>query len=309
LTRTKQITVAIFVLSIAAAFLFVYAPLCQKRPYLKIPLTFSLTGRPCIRSIIEGNSYLLELDTGASHIFTLNDECLNKIKKKKSGSQIKWYDIKDNEYLSGTYNVKQINVSNVKFFDPPVREEKKEFIFDGAYLSSEEKSLEEMDLDLKDWDEVSGRIGADALRIADYLIIDFQKHSIIPVRDIEKAKKAFCLNLETFTVVPLEDIYPCFVVKVKTDFGLKTFALDTGAWRTVLSLPADDFLNHQIVESNQFIFGDTDFGKTSLYLFKFPSHFESDGVLGRDFFRKHVVCLDFKNKRVLISPPIPAIDL
>src|SRR5207302_1863011 len=133
-------------------------------------LTFSLKGRPCLRSMIEGNSYLLELDTGAFDVFALKDECLNKIKQKKSGSLIKWYDIKNNEYCSETFILKQINVGKVKFFDPLVIEEKKEFIFDGGYLSSKVKSVEEIDLDLKDWDEVSGRIGADALKIADYLI-------------------------------------------------------------------------------------------------------------------------------------------
>jgi hypothetical protein len=53
----------------------------------------------------------------------------------------------------------------------------------------------------------------------------------------------------------------------------------------------------------ELVIGGLNFGEIDLYAYDFSDKFaEFDGVLGMDFCRKHVIYLDFNEKKALISP-------
>lgn len=270
----------------------------EKQPFLHIPIIFS-HGKPCVHVDIEGNKYLFHLDSGAFDCFaTHKPEVIEKIKHKTSLDPTTWFDFKGNSYLSPTFEVKKICIETFKIYNATILEENPSFILNGSYSNSSNNSFCENNTELE---EISGRIGIQILKVLDYWLIDFPKSSIFAIRDIEKIEQIPGFSFEGFIEVPLETIRSHAALAIETDFGIKKFILDTGASRSVMAPPSEQYLNHQLLKTNRFSIGNYDLGETELYLFHLTKDFLCDGFLGRDFFQKHAIYLDFKKNRAWIQ--------
>jgi hypothetical protein len=82
-------------------------------------------------------------------------------------------------------------------------------------------------------------------------------------------------------------------VSAETELGTRIFLLDTGANRDVARPGGNPVLGKPgtLFEFKKFQLGGHDLGKHSFLLVPYAAP-DVDGVLGRDFFSKHVVCID-----------------
>lgn len=283
------------------------ASIFQSKPkmeMIRIPIEFlsqrgsSCIGSSCINIEIEGNPFLLALDTGASGEFVLRNSAIQKAVNRKFVGQCVEIDIKGNERKKSVFKFDVINVANcVCANDVLVEEETLEFITEGSHINLGEETAEEIEAEREYLERISGRIGIHALRRLSHCILDFRDSSLIWIKNVDKK-----FNFQGAKVEWEEFWGGMLVIPVETDFGLKKFVLDTGADYTIIR-PTNLENNHEVLMSKKFIIAGSDLGPTELAVYAFSSKFsEFDGILGRDFFLKHAVCLDFKNKTALIGP-------
>ncbi len=295
--QKRWITFFLFAIAIIAVPLLIWRPFQSKRLFLHIPIIVS-HGQPCVRGSVEGKSYLFHLDSGASDCFSMNREMLQTIKHKTLMGTKTWRDVNGNEYTTPRYIVQEIDINTLQISNATVIEESVDFLFKGSKLTPFTQSNEEIKRELAD---IAGRLGPKTLRVLNYWLIDLPNSTLIAIRDIEKIKDIPGLTLDGFTEVPLEKITPHIVISVDTDIGTKKLALDTGAFRSVLTPPSEEYTNHEMLKINQLTIGQKSFGEIVFYLFQLPADFAFDGLLGRDFLQNHAVYLDFKQNRAFIK--------
>jgi len=288
----------------ASAFLFLamslyllFGSFRKKEPTLFIPILFTETGIPLIEVTIEENRYPFELDLGGDFYFSIANEVMSSIKNKKSNGAIKSCDVKGNLYDSPITSVDLIEINKIKVSNVSVIEEKEAFILEGSVLN-----LPLVEKTKTDRLQILGRVGTRFFKGIDCWLIDFPNASLVAIRKMEEEKKSARFSPENFIELSLEKTDPLIVIAIETDFGVKKFALDTGASRTILRTP-DELLDAkgQIYTTTHFKIGEHEFGSIPLYLFDISSRFQCDGLLGRDFFRNHAVYLDFENKKGYIE--------
>jgi len=288
----KRISFVCALITFAALLLYVWGPF-QKRPFLRIPILF-LGERPCVLAKIENKEYLFELDSGSPNCFSMQQEVLDKIKNKTAAPPRSWSDINGNNYISPSFTIKDISIESFEMWNVPAFREEKKFVMDGCKVIKQPFQSNGCIMH-------QGRIGARALRILDYWLINFPKSEIVAIRDIEKIKRYPEFSFDEFVEVSLDPKEIQLIILAETDFGVKRLALDTGAWRSVLDLPSAAFSDHQSVKTNQLVISNQDLGGMEFYLYKLPEDFKVDGILGLDFFQKHAIYLDFKNNRAFIK--------
>lgn len=291
-TRIKWLRFVSILFILIGILLYVFEPFQQKGLYFQIPIVCSSDGLPCIQADIQGNKYLFELDSGGSIYFSIKEDILNKIKKTEEERKYHWQDIKGNEYASPMFYLDSIKILKMTISKVPAIKEDPFFHSEGSVLRPQELK--------KTHTNSSGRIGSKILRLHDYWLIDLPHHALYVFKNLEEMERNFSFSFEDFAEASLEQIEPHIVIAVETDFGLKKFVIDTGAYRSILRTPAE-LQNHDIITTNRFLIGGRDFGATQLYLFDINDRMEQfDGFLGRDFLEKHTVYLDFKNKKVYV---------
>lgn len=91
---------------------------------------------------------------------------------------------------------------------------------------------------------------------------------------------------------------------IETDMGTLTMWWDTGAGATALTKRFVERAGRggeRVITSSRLLIGEDDFGPWTFNVWEnlvLPSGF--DGLIGNDFFLKHVVCMDFPAKRLLV---------
>ncbi len=295
--KTRRIIIAPIFLTLSLSLYLLYGSFQGKEPILNIPIIFSQTGIPCTQVTIDGNKHLFELDLGGDFYFSISKDVLSIIKNKKPNGSRKSCDIKGNTYISQVTAVELIEISKIKINNVPVVEEQIEFLLDGSVLNPpivEKKKTDRL--------KIRGRVGNRFFKGIDYWLFDFPNDSLSAIRNMDEEKKTSRFSCKQFTEASIEQTDPLIIIAIETELGVKKFALDTGASRSVLRTPTE-FLDatHKIYTTDHFKIGGHDFGSIPLYLFDMNPLFQCDGFLGRDFFQNHAVYLDFKNKKVLIS--------
>lgn len=295
--KIRRLVIVSAFLIIAVSVYLLYGSFQRKEPFLSIPIFFSQTGIACTEVTIEGTKYPFELDLGGDFYFSISNNIMSIIKNKKPNGLRKSCDIKGNTYDSPVTAVELIEISKIKINNALVVEEQLEFLLVGSVLDP--PMLEKRKTDRL---QICGRVGNHFFKGINYWLIDFPNSSFIAIRNIGDEKKRPRFFSKNFTEAILEQVDPLIVIAIETEMGVKKFALDTGASRSVLR-PPTEFVDatHKIYTTDHFKIGGHDFGSIPLYLFDMSPLFQCDGILGRDFFRNHAVYLDFKNKKALIS--------
>jgi len=94
------------------------------------------------------------------------------------------------------------------------------------------------------------------------------------------------------------------VTEVRSDLGRSVLWWDTGSPATVLSRRFVDQARRgstaDEISTAHFVIGDRDYGETRLQIWdvNLPAGFH--GFVGKDFFERHVVCVDYPGHRLLI---------
>ncbi|MBX7066639.1 MAG: retropepsin-like domain-containing protein [Parachlamydiales bacterium] len=247
--------------------------------------------------IIEENKYPFEIDLGGDFYFSISKDILANLKNKKPSGLRKSFDIKGNAYDSPVNAIKLIEISKIKINNAPFVEEQLEFILDGSVLDpplNEKGKTDRL--------QIRGRVGNRFFKGIDCWLIDFSNSTFVAIRNMDDEKKYPRFSSYKFTEATLEQTWPLIIISIETELGVKKFALDTGASRSILRTPAEfSDAAHKIYTTDYFKIGEHDFGSVPLYLFDMSPCFMCDGLLGRDFFRNHAVYLDFKKNVALIS--------
>jgi hypothetical protein len=292
-------------LIILVVFAGVYSFNHRHRDFVRIPIEFlPIGGQSCIAMEIDGNRFLVQLDSGGTGL-SLAKQVLEKIPNKIQDGVSVHYNFRGKEYTKSRYVVHSVQIGkNITFQDYPVSEESYDLIAYGTRISSSD--VPKISASRKDFlAKVSGRIGSKFLRSLNYCLIDFKNSAFYALPDSESIKNNPLFSLEGFTEVPIESNQPHIVISVETDLGIKKFLLDTGATISFLRFPpSDPQLKHQFFTSKKFNVNGTDFGATDFLFVELTPEAHFDGALGRDFFNKHAVYLDFKNNRALIGPTL-----
>jgi hypothetical protein len=295
------ITFSVIFATCAGVYFFNHHP----RDFVRIPIEFlPVGGQACIAMEIDGNRFLVQLDSGGTGL-SLAKQILEKIPNKIQDGTAVHYNFRGQEYEKQRYVVHSVQIGkNITFHDYPVSEESYDLIANGTRISSsDEPKISESRKDFLA--KVSGRIGSVFLRGLNHCLIDFKNSSLYAITDPDSLKNNPQFSLEGFTEVPIESNQPHIVISVETDLGIKKFELDTGATISFLRFPpSDPQLKHQFFTSKKFNVNGTDLGPTKLMYIELTPKASIDGALGRDFFNKHAVFLDFKNNRALIGPTL-----
>lgn len=293
--KTKALIFAIIFLTISTYLL--KGSFLSKEPFLNIPIYFSQTGIPFTEVTIEGKKYPFELDLGGDFYFSIRSEVMRLIKDTKPNGSLKSCDIKGNIYESPITSIERIEIKKITINNVPVLQEHLDCILEGSILKL--PILENMKNDRL---QILGRIGNRFFKGIDFWLIDFPNSSLIAIRNMENEKKEPRFHRKQFTEATLLQTSPLILIEVDTELGIKQFALDTGANRSILRTPLE-FRdgNHKIYTTDHFKIGGHDFGSVPLYLFDMTPSFQCDGLIGRDFFKNHSIYLDFKSHKALIS--------
>jgi hypothetical protein len=254
--------------------------------YIPFEITeFNHQGVPCLPILIEDQTPLLALDLGSSGEVCLHKEILDQLRQKTFLRLRKSMGFRGNEYEKKVYNISKIQIGGVSFGHLLLDEESELFQKDSVIVGQTE--LVPME---------KGRLGWRLF------------HNTNLFLDLGNSKIAICDSLETlsghgypadlFTKVPLLLDHNVIQIEAEKD-SLPFFCyLDTGSTWNILntqkegvdwSVDAPATVGALQIHSKTF---------DGLVWHRLPIcyPFRVDAILGMEFFRDHVVFLDFSKK-------------
>jgi len=222
---------------------------------------------------IAGHKVRLWFDLGAEASLTLSRATLNELGIEPTGPGHSFMDVKGRKLESRTFAVPRLTIGSAVFINVP------------GIVDFHTPPLGQ------------GYIGP-SLFAAYRIVLNHRDGTmtLIPpeTQDIERAG---CIG----TAVQSPD----GVSKVQTDFGDLILVWDTGAGVSFVRKPRIDQAHaeavNQAVLTEHFRLNGVDFGPLGFRVFQFSEPPGVDGFIGMNFFAKHVVCLDFPGKRIVIQ--------
>ena len=237
-----------------------------------VPLAI-VQNSPNFSAEIDGHKVRLWFDLGADDSLTLSRATLDELGIKPTGPGRRFMDTKGNTQEARTFDVPRLAIGSAVFKAVP------------GIVDVHTPSLGQ------------GYIGP-SLFAAYQIVLDYRggKMTLIPP-GIQLIERAGCSGAP----VP----FPEGVSKAQTDFGDLTLVWDTGAGVSFIRKSrieqAQAKAVNQAVRTEHFRLNGVDFGPLGFRLLEFSEPPGVDGFIGGNFFAKHVVCLDFPGKRLLIQ--------
>lgn len=283
--------VLLAILGIAMALFFVIPKLKKsdlKAPqnsfFLPLDITeFSLQKVPYLSTRIENRELSLLLDIGSSDDVALILPVLNQLQDKTYLQQRQHCGFRGKVHESATYKIPKLQIGNLTFWEPSLSEETGEFQVEGS-LDVEPSAV------LKD-----GRLGWHLFTGSNLLL------------DLGCSKIAFADSFSTiqnrgyahvpFAKVPLLRDRGILEIEAEVNHQRVRCLLDTGAtWNLLNSEEEGCAAIHSSITINQVAFD-------PIVLHTLPIHlpFPVDVILGMEFFREHIVFIDFAENSVYIA--------
>lgn len=237
-----------------------------------VPLA-TVDNSPSFPAEIDGHKVRLWFDLGADASLTLSRATLDELGIKPTGPGHKFMDVKGNTMEARTFNVPRLGIGSEVFTAVP------------GIVDVHAPSLGQ------------GYVGP-SLFATYRIVLDYRggKMTLIPP-GTQLIERAGCRG----TSVP----FPEGVSTAQTDFGDLTLAWDTGAGVSFIRKSRIDQAQakvvNQAVRVEHLRLNGVDFGPLGFRLIEFSEPPGVDGFIGANFFAKHVVCLDFPGKRLLIQ--------
>lgn len=250
--------------------------------------------KPLIKLGIQGKNYRIMLDTGSSHPLDLHTRALEKIQDKEFMQIVPYYDLHGTKYPVSQFRIPEITLDcNLRLNQITAYEENIDFLTKGTNAGRPRSFFGKMKNQLGLF-LIDGRLGWPSFEEI-VSLFDFPHNSLFLAKNIQALEKEKIFSPEDFIQIPLELSRCGPVLSLQTNLGIKKFLLDTGSSHSVYR-ESDLQLGHKI--SFSMIIGDWDFWP---YPITSDLSEEIDGVLGIDFFKSHVICLDFQKKHIYIK--------
>jgi len=254
----------------------------------EIPVTFSPSGIPIVNMEIEDQTYLVKFDLGLGLDCQINKRNLQQITKQEDGFE-RWRGINGVIHKSNKFLIEKVFLENVVFTDLRIVEiqPKSESVGVVGRRSFKEKTC--------------GFFGREAL-LNYNIFLDFPNDKFIIYDNKD------CFNKDNYFEVPFILDSQGILFQVDTDFGFRTFALDTGATKNIIKKKFIKHLNWRRyvrgrIETDEFSIAGNNFGKTNLYALNINCFKNFDGILGMDFLKDHRVHIDFQDKLLYFEKP------
>lgn len=284
---------------------FEESPRNQKPYFITVPITkWSAIQAPCVDIRIENKTFPVELDLGFRGNLTFTAQWVETLSSKTFLREKSMYGIRGKEYATKLYQIPALEVGKMTFFKPILQEEKEEFTKDSTFVKKGQKQSP----------KEPGRLGWELFYNVNLLV------------DAENSLIAFCDSLETlakqgyeieqFTRSPLLLERGLVEFNAEIPEGILRCVLDTGATWNMLNCgieetqSIDDLMWHvdSIVERSSLKINGNDFGPISFHKLPIKIPIRIEAILGMDFFKNHIVFLDFRNKYVYFSKNKENID-
>lgn len=252
-----------------------------------------------LRASIGDSQGFLMLDTGATDHIDLSPAAIEKIGVSEPIGTFTWYDVNNNKYVSDVFQSKSdIHFDKFVVHKPTVKLEQEDFLNKGSSIKGPPNPTRARNTHLSNM----GSINATTLRAGKYWLLDLKEPSLWFIKDLSKAFSRNEISREDFIEVDLLKNFEHLVVSVQTDFGVKKFAIDTGAEVSSLS-PTGANTKVEFINSESFVMSGYDFGSQSMLTFSiFGENFDAfDGFIGLDFLEKHRIIFDFEKNKAYIS--------
>lgn len=256
----------------------------------QIPVHFlSCSDAPMVHVNIEGSEYVLMLDLGANIHLILKDRVLQKLEHKEPVGTSFTTDIQGNKYAQPKYQLRSYQIGNFNIKNPTASEESIFFVKTGSRLfpSKNDRRINQK------IEQVDGKVGSEFILSSGQACFLDMSRSLLYIGDtLQDLIDLSCLT--EFQKQPLEIENGCLCVNIQTNEGMKRFLLDTGAERSAIKKkPSDPKLIKIYLE---------DLGLWKFFTLNFPEGLPPfDGILGIDFLKKHIVILDFLDRKIYIK--------
>lgn len=249
-----------------------------------VVIPFKIRGHfPIVVAKIDGIDVPLQFDSGDQSTVALQQSILDQIKAVPTGESSEQRYARGKEVQSPKFRVPRIQIGRAVFTDIIGRLD----IHDPSYPAT--------DIGQK------GFLGTGLFKSYE-VVLDYPHRTmtLVPRINGERPSKS-CQG----TVVPFSpEWHGEPVTQTDTDLGKVTLWWDTGAPTSVLSKrlarEARPHLAEDTVMSKQFSLGGVDFGpwRFDVWDMSLPAGF--DGFIGYNFFARHIVCIDFPGRRIVI---------
>lgn len=257
------------------------------------PLSFEKKANlPQVTLNIRGEEVLLLLDTGTRNALHLPIEVIKTIPNKvEQANKIKFIDLSGNKNERRQFIVNNLELGSFIFKNVDVLEYKKW----GLVISSDNKERQQVE-------ESFSVIGLDLFK--DYLLtINFPERQLI----ISDEYNSYVMLDNTWISLPFVIEQEGIVISVSDDIKTYKMVLDTGATLSIIKKSSLAQKTFQMNKDDGYQFIDLkvnniDSNKIkAIILDSLPAEFQADGLLGGDFLNKHIVKIDFKNKKLWVK--------
>lgn len=270
-------------------------------------------GIPCLPILIENQTVLLTLDVGSSAQICLHKEICDQLNQRTFLRLRKSVGVRGIEYEKKVYNIPKIQIGKVSFWHPLLEEESESFQKDSIIYEQEKSESIRKDAIVSEQKDAApvekGRLGWGLFQISN-LFLDLGNSKIAICDSLSTLSKNGYL-LDSFVKTPLILDNNIIQIEVNNDQLPLLCCLDTGStwnlintrkevekpsWNISAPVMICDPIMTGILQINKINFGEIAWHPLPMFV-----PFRFDAILGMEFFKTHLVFLDFSEQCAYIS--------
>lgn len=263
-----------------------------------LPITISKFTRanlPCLLVQLNDNQICAILDLGFRGQLSFSSRFFEHLRNKKYLRSQKMYGIRGGEYEENLYEIPEVQIGSMSFSKPAIHEQAEEFHMESTLIK------ENNDPSSQD----SGKVGWELFGNTNLFL------------DLGNSKIAFCdslgtlkdqgYDIEKFTKTPLLLQRGLVEIEVEIPKGTLRCMLDTGATWNILNAEDGKSIDQAMLEHDNILdctplkIDGNDFGPMAFHYVPIKIPIWIEAILGMEFFKEHLVFLDFFENCAYIS--------
>ena len=263
--------------------------------FIPLPFSkFSAIQAPCLDVQLEGETFSLELDLGFQGELTIDPEPLNNLLAKTFLHSDVTDGIRGKKYETDLYRIPEAQIGPLVFTHPILQSNSHQFTQDSVFVKKGKPSLQEV-----------GRIGWKLFQSTP-LLVDVPRETLI-ICDSLNALKAHGYGIESFSKSKLFTNRGLLEFEAHTSSGPLLCTLDTGCSWNIINATTHTSIQEALWDPENvritptFSLENQDFGPISFHAISIQMAIPLDAILGMEFFRDHLVFIDFSAEEIYIS--------
>lgn len=273
--------------AIGLAALSAISPVAMSTPGpVQVPFRLVGPSSPLVTIRIHDHDVPLELDIGDASALVLHPAVLSELNTTPTGESYKGYGMEGKVIEEPIVKVDRVEMGGIVFSDVSIHRDGHDDAFRARQLAER---------------GTQGYIGASFFKGYE-LVLDYRRRRITLIPNgAQPASLRSCRG----QIIPLErSVNWGLVSRVNTDMGDMLFVWDTGSPGLVMikaNAQAEHLdTAHGPLTFKHFRMNGREFGPLQFDIWDFPAPPGMAGFLGYNFFRDHVVCIDFPRNRILV---------